>query len=417
MNEVKYPLEQALPEIAAEQEAAVASMSHVPEAIAEEAMRRAWKPARRNRLMPYLSVAGVAASVAFVVAFFVARTNRNDLRFEVAGRAGEAGVTLTAQASSPLPLHFSDGSVLTFQPRAQARVARLFDNGAELLLASGRVLADVRHTGQARWTLAAGPFKVRVTGTRFAAEWQPTSGRLAIEMFEGSVIVEGPSLGTGLALTSGQSLDVGVSSPAVLARAPTTEHAPVLAEVAPDTVPSAPAPAAAPAEHPVAAPTRPAPSWSDLASHRRYAEALAAAEREGFLRLCRQLDAVGLLALGDAARYASSPNRARQAYQALVRRFARDQRSQDALFALGRLESESGSPAAAARWFERYLGSAGNPPLAEEAAGRLVELYDRAGDREAATRAARDYLDRHPDGLRAALARRILTAQKPRKAP
>jgi TolA-binding protein len=271
---------------------------------------------------------------------------------------------------------------------------------------------------------------VRVTGTRFAAEWDPASGKLAIEMFEGSVIVEGPSLGKGLALTSGQSLGVGVSSPAVLTRTRATERAPVLAEAHPGNPPSAPtqavapatahaatAPVSAPAELPATATARPTPSWSDLAGHRRYAEALAAAEREGFLHLCRHLDAAGLLALGDAARYASSPNRARQAYQALVRRFARDQRSQDALFALGRLESDSGSLAAAARWFERYLGSTRNPPLGEEAAGRLVELYDRAGDREAATRAARDYLDRHPDGLRAGLARRILAARQPGEVP
>ena len=159
-----------------------------------------------------------------------------------------------------------------------------------------------------------------------------------------------------------------------------------------------------------------AATWSELAAARRYTEALVAAEREGFSRLCQRLGADGLLALGDAARYASSPARARQAYQALVRRFARDQRSLDARFALGRLESEAESPAAAARWFERYLAAARNPPLGEEAEGRLVEIYQRLGDDEAAVRAARAYLERHPDGLRASLARKVLAAHAPGEA-
>jgi TolA-binding protein len=346
-------------------------------------------------------VTGVAAAVAFVVAFVVARAGKDDLRFEVAGRAGQTGATLTAQAGTPLPMRFSDGSVLTFHPGAQARVARLFDNGAELLLDGGRLVADVRHTGQARWSLAAGPFTVRVTGTRFVADWTPTTGKLSIEMLEGSVIVEGPSLGAGLVLAGGESLDVGVASPAVVTRA--------RAQAQVETVAEATEPA--PSEAPATPPARPLASWSELAASRRYAEALAAAEREGFPRLCRQLDAGGLLSLGDAARYASSPSRARQAYQALVRRFSHDQRSQDALFALGRLESEAGATKAAARWFERYLDSARNPPLGEEAAGRLLEIHDRAGDAEAAAHAAQRYLDRYPTGLRAGLARKVLAAR------
>jgi hypothetical protein len=412
--------------VAAEQDALVEKLPRSPDAIAEEAVHRAWPAARRLHLLPYLAMAGVAAAVAFTVAFFVARAGRSDLSFQVAGRAGQAGASVTALAGAPLPLHFSDGSVMTFQPGAQARVARLTDSGAELVLDGGRLVADVRHTEKAHWSVAAGPFKVRVTGTRFGAEWSPATGKLAVEMFEGTVVVEGPSLGRGLALRGGESLAVGVSRKPVVTRArpAPVAAAPVapapLAVVAPAAPPGdtpEPSDRAAPAASASPAPTAPAPrapaAWSELAAARRYTEALAAAEREGFLRLCQKLDADGLLALGDAARYASSPARARQAVSALVRRFARDQRSLDALFALGRLESEADAPAAAARWFERYLAAARNPPLGEEAAGRLVELYQRLGDDEAAVRAARAYLERHPDGLRANLARKVLAAHAP----
>jgi TolA-binding protein len=323
---------------------------------------------------------------------------------------------VTAQNGTPLPLRFSDGSVLSFQPGAQARVTRLHDDGAELLLDSGHMVADVRHTGSAHWSVAAGPFTVHVTGTRFGVDWSPATGKLTIEMFEGSVIVEGPTLGQGLALRDGESLDVGVASPAVVTRSRPTHTEPAKPVAQAGTGPAAPV-AAIPTEAPVAVAPRPQASWSELAVNRRYHEALAAAEREGFPRLCRQLDAAGLLALGDAARYAASPAHARQAYQALVRRFSRDQRSQDALFALGRLEFEAGAPATAAKWFERYLATTRNPPLGEEAAGRLVEIYDRSDDNQAAVRTATSYLSRHPDGLRASLARRVLAARSPTKVP
>jgi TolA-binding protein len=415
MNKDKRLSDEVLRSVAADQDAFVAQHLQSTDALAEEAMRRSWKPSQRARLVPYLAAAGVAATVAFVVAFFVARAGRNDLSFEVAGRAGQAGASLTAQAGTPLPLRFSDGSVLVFQPEAQARVARLSDNGAELLLDSGRLVADVRHTGRARWSVTAGPFRVRVTGTRFEAAWSPSSGELAVEMFEGQVVVEGPSLGGGLTLQEGESLEVGVSSPAVVTR--TRPVAPTPAVPRPEAnSPATPQPAVEPTAEPIGTPAaRTQASWSELASNRRYADALAAAEREGFSRLCRQLDARNLLALGDAARYASSPGRARQAFEALVRRFPHDQRSHDALFALGRLESETGAPAAAAKWFERYLATERNPPLAEEAAGRLVEIYDQEGDAEAAARAAERYLERRPDGPRAGLARKVLAAHEARR--
>jgi hypothetical protein len=407
--------EQHLPDearraIAAEQDAFLAQAPRAPDAVAEAAMRQAWKPARSPRLVPYLAVASLAASVAFGVAWIVSRSGRSDLRFEVAGRTGQTGATITAGDGTPLPLRFSDGSVLTFAPGASARVGELYDTGADLLLDSGRVLVDVRHTGRARWSVAAGPFQVRITGTRFTMDWSPANGKLALEMYDGSVTVLGPTLGQGLSLQRGESLDVGLTSPAVVTR---RLPAPAPLPAAGPSVPSERAPSeapAVPAAAPAAVPPRPPVAWSELAASGRHAEALAAAEREGFPRLLRQLDAPGLLALGDTARYAAAPARARQAFEALVHRFSRDQRSQDARFALGRLEFEAGAPARAARWFERYLDTTGDPPLAEEAAGRLLESYERAGDRAAAARAAQRYLLRYPQGLRASLARKVLSA-------
>jgi hypothetical protein len=424
MNEDHSQLQEALRAIAADQDLALAQMPHATDTVAEEAMRRAWtqRTKRRRPILPYVAVAGLAGAAAFAVALLVLRTGHKDLHFEVAGRAGQAGASVTAAAGTPLPLPFSDGSKLVFEPGAQARVSRLTDNGAELLLEAGRLVANVRHTGEAHWSVGAGPFKVIVTGTRFAAEWVPATRKLSVEMFEGSVLVEGPSLGAGLALRAGETLEVGAASLAVVTRtvkaaagasgpASASETVPVPPSMVKAPGPMAPSPSEKPEPKPEATPQRPVSTWTDLAASGRYAEALKAAERAGFPALCAELDAEQLLALGDAARYASSPGRARQAFQALVRRFPRDQRSDDARFALGRLESAGGDPRAAARWFERYLMTASRPPLAEEAAGRLVEIYDRVGDKPAAARAAHAYLDRYQDGPRAGLARKVLAAQ------
>lgn len=416
MNDGRISLE-LLCAIAAHQDTHLDRTPRLSDPIAEAAMQRAWGP-RHFRLWPQLAMLGAAAAVAFVVAVGVVRWNRPALQFQVAGKAGQAGASVTAQAGLELPLRFSDGSQIVFEPGAQARVVRLTDNGAELQLDGGRLVAQVQHTGQAEWAVLAGPYRVRVTGTRFSADWSANDRRLAVRMFEGSVVVEGPELGQGLRLRSGDLLNVRAGQAPVVTREPSVAAA--MPSVAVEPAP-APAPNVAPAAENVAPEranvTAPVASaapwvWAELAAAGRYTEALSAANRAGFAQLCRTLNADGLLLLGDAARYAGSPARARQAFQALVQRYPKDERSPDALFALGRLESEAKSPLAAAKWFERYLGLPGDPPLGEEARGRLVEIYSRSGDEDAASRAARAYLSRYPDGVHAALARKVLVESK-----
>ncbi|MCZ7686579.1 MAG: hypothetical protein M5U28_50660 [Sandaracinaceae bacterium] len=55
-------------------------------------------------------------------------------------------------------------------------------------------------------------------------------------------------------------------------------------------------------------------------------------------------------------------------------------------------------PERAARAFSRALALRLPPRLREDARARLVEAHARAGDREAARRAAEAYLAEHPSG-------------------
>ncbi|HEX2658749.1 MAG TPA: tetratricopeptide repeat protein, partial [Polyangia bacterium] len=149
-------------------------------------------------------------------------------------------------------------------------------------------------------------------------------------------------------------------------------------------------------------------TWLDLAERGAYPEALAAAQRIGWSSLCLRLDAHRLLTLADVARYSNARGPARQAFEALVKRFPDDRLAADAVFSLGRLAFEGGNPPVAARWFRRYVTDWPNGPLAEQAAGRLVETTIRMEDSEAARSAARAYLARAPHGAQAALARGVL---------
>ena len=363
---------------------------------------------------------------------------------------GEVDRLLVADAHSDLPLRFSDGSSLTFRAGASGRMRRLGGDGAEVFLEQGRLEAHVVHTPSTLWLVHAGPYRVRVTGTRFAVVW--LAARLDVSLFEGSVVIDGAVLGAGVPLHAGQRLSVdrglvrtdplvadeaagGISAglvvppPVVPPPAPAAAVAPAAAPAAAAAAPGLAADSSTVIAHsgavdshtldasPVAAENEPGPArtravddndWLALAKHGAYAEAFSAAKRAGWSRLCHRLDAHRLLTLGDVARYAGARVRAREAFEALVRRFPRNPLAADAVFSLGRLAFESEQSDRAARWFRRYVDDWPQGPLADQAVGRLVECAIHMHDAEAARGAARAYLARAPRGPHAQLARLIL---------
>ncbi len=353
------------------------------------------RPAARSR-RPL--VAGLVLTAAAGALVFWLR-DPPPLTFEVARTPGTEGTTVVARADSELPLQFSDGSAVVFQPGASGQVRRLGGSGADVVLDRGRLEVHVVHASQTKWTVRAGPFRIRVTGTRFSTTWDPKSRIFKVALQEGAVLIDGALLGEAMPLRAGQVLNVDVPAAVVqtepLVTAPPVER------------PPPPAARQSRAEKPAPAPP-PRPAWRALAEKGAHAQALLAAEAMGFTDLCQQIDARALLILGDAARYAGATPRARQAFEALVRRFGDDALAADAVFSLGRLAVEAGERADAIRWFGMHATRWPDGALAEQAAGRLLELHAGGSDGEAARRAAELYLQRHPDGPRASLARRTL---------
>ena len=442
------------------------------------------RPRPRLRAWP-LAFGG--AAVALAIVFAVARKPTLRVRVgdearEISTAQGQRSPSLVADPRNDLPLRFSDGSTVSFRAGSSGRMLRLEAAGAEMVLEHGSLQAHVIHADKTAWVLHAGPYRVRVTGTRFGLSWQ--SEKLDLALYEGSVIVDGGVLESGVPVTAGHRLTVGsgivlikplgdpTGNRAAMAGHPSTLEASsagtrgdsVLAfseaqgRAGPErtgarsgvragelsdadraldddlaSVDSSPddGPATAPGSGGVrspraAGPRRPSQGrashrklamsagaadddrWVMLAERGAYPEALAAAKRIGWSKLCRRLDAHRLLTLADVARYSDARGAARQAFEALVRRLPDDRLAADAVFSLGRLAFEAGRPPEASRWFRRYVADWPKGPLAEQAAGRLVETAIRMEDSEGARNAARAYLARAPHGAQAGLARGVL---------
>jgi hypothetical protein len=372
------------------------------------------RPRRRWLLLPALVVPAMA--VALVVAGWP-----RVLSYQAAGVVSQAGVKLSTDGVQSLPLRFSDGSVLTLAPGSRAEVVELSARGANVRLASGVLSAAVVHANRTRWAVAAGPYVVNVKGTRFTTAWDQRRQRLRVALTEGSVVVEGPMLGaTGLPLARGQALTVDVEEQKV-SLSPMVERKPT-APAADTSSPPEGSVTEAALEVPsddgaglVREPLTPAlvvDPWKRWALASRPREALAAATRVGFDRLCGVLPAPDLLLLADAARFANDPSAAAKAFTALRERFPDDVRAGDAVFALGVLALDAeGRPTEASTRFEEYLDLWPTGPLAREAHGRLIEALDRAYRREDAARVAARYLEHFADGPHADLARRLLTTK------
>jgi TolA-binding protein len=393
-----------------------------------------------------LGFAALALAAAALFAFF-----RHDepLRFVVgtAKAPGELGVWISAPVREPTMLGFSDGSRISMSAGAQARVLSTTDHGARVVIERGTVRADVVPRSQNDWWVVGGPFEIHVTGTSFDTSWEPERQVLRVTMFEGHVDVRGGCLPHTRALSKGESATISCLPPANGASPPSAVAAPpavktvVVASSAAEIAPAATAVSAASSTRETARvlpsnaappnvassasrpsmtaisgvertserPSAGTPSWRAWARLGSYPEALAAAESEGFDRLCATLSLGDLLELATTARLAGKTSRAGEAYTAVRSRFGGSDGAASAAFHLGQIAFDvDRSYADAHRWFTTYLSERPAGALAAEALGRTMEAEQRMGDFVAARSTAGQYLQRYPTGAHARLARSLL---------
>jgi hypothetical protein len=413
--------------------------------------------AAQRQLMWWRGAFALASVCAVLVGvWFLGGFDDAELTAEFDGRpiVVDEWVNATQQ---PARLSFSDDSSIVLAQGASARIKAIGEPGLSLTLEQGRLDAQITPGGEYHWTIHAGPYQVRVIGTVFAVQWQPEDERLRVAVTRGKVrvsggaadehereLVAGDSLTLALAAERAETTAVPTPEPTVALDVTEDSRASSDAEEATALV-EAPGPARAkpsrgtssrggsndsdqlPDEPPTSLKQQPPPegasdgeaddpsstvaagAWRQLAKSGRYGEAVSAARAEGMGALLDSSSASDLLLLADAARLGGDASVAKQALLRIRSRFPGHPNASVAAFSLGRLASEvQGDQREAIKWFRKYLASGATGALAEGARGRLLMAYLQLGDRASARKAAKEYLQHHPKGRHATVARSLL---------
>jgi hypothetical protein len=296
-------------------------------------------------------------------------------------------------------LRFSDGSQFSLEPGTDVRVSDVSQHGGRVSVVGGASVAIAKKPGAA-WTVAAGPYTVRVTGTAFNVSWSPREQTFELAMQSGSVVVEGPLIDGGIALKRGQRLSGGLGSQKLVVEDIKSESRPAstAAVVQPEepatNVPSGGSKAATEL------------GWAKSVAQGNFAAVLEDAEKRGVEHTLATAPLGELQALADAARYGRRTALARRVLLAERSRFPGSRAAVEAAFFLGRIVEDEGGDAI--QWYDRYLADSKSGAYASQALGRKMMLvYARKG--AAQTRSlAEDYLSRFPSGPYAAAAKKII---------
>ncbi len=367
-----------------------------------------WKQRAGTWALRALLPAAVAAGVLFALLW---RSPATELAYRLEGATLRDG--LVQSEAQTAVLDFTDGSRVEMAKGSAARVEIVGPHSARTRLASGVLEVSVHHEVDTDYRFLAGPYEVRVIGTKFRLAWRPQSNRFSIAMREGRVRVLGPDH-FERELTRGQSLELG-PTPELAAAAPPAaapQLAPPSARVTPQPAPRAALERrAASADHtaPDSAARSESQSWTALIAKGRFGEVVDAAQAEGYERALRERSAAELNALAHAAHYTGRSALAVSAWTAVRERFAGQKTARQAAFFMGRLFEQQGRTAEAARWLNVYLSEAPTDVYAAEALGRKLTVVRKTEGLVAAQQLARDYLQRYPKGAYAQTARDLLT--------
>lgn len=300
---------------------------------------------------------------------------------------------------------FDDGSSIVLGPDGHGQLVAdaafvRFD------LRSGRANFDVTPGQKRTWTITAGKNEVKVVGTRFSVSYAPSEA-FEVKVERGIVSVRVPERSASVELGAGDHLrgrpghmEVAHGTSTALPAASPEHHEAVALDS-----PASAAPAAR-----IEPPGESAPNTEWRARYRdgKYAESLALLRANGVAGRLHELPPATLAEVADAARLGGDPDLAVRALGVLMRQYPRAPEARDGKFLLGRVQALRGDGAAAIAAFEDYLKPGGSTQYANEAVGRLIELYSARGADDRARAMARRYLENAPDGPYRRLARSLV---------
>ncbi|HWA73080.1 MAG TPA: FecR domain-containing protein [Polyangiaceae bacterium] len=387
-----------------------------------------WHAAPANWL---LRVGVPVAAAAALTLGVVALRERAELHYEVRGAALVDGAIHTEAHNAVID--FSDGSRVEMSKGTTSQIEIAGNHAARTRLTAGDMEVSVHHAQDTDYRFLAGPYEVRVVGTKFHLSWQPRTGQFSVEMREGRVRVLGPgaldravSAGETLSLSgvdqalasrepepaAGEAVSAhaGVRAPSRSSEPPAHHGAPSAAEGTSPAHGRAVASALGDNEMrtPQALAKADSTAWPALVAKGRFAEVVSAAEGFGTERALRERSGADLSALAHAANYTGRTALAVSAWTALRERFAGQKAARQSAFFIGRVYDQQGRAAEALRWLNAYLSEASGDVYASEALGRKLAVVQKLQGPGPARAVAQDYLARFPKGAYAQTARALL---------
>jgi hypothetical protein len=366
-----------------------------------------------------------ALAAAAAVALFFAFARPRPLAFNVRGADLQASNYLSAPASKPADVSFSDGSQIHVEPGTRLRIDQTRSNGARVLIENGVATANVKHAERANWQFVAGPFEVHVTGTRFTLGWDPLKEEVDLVLHEGSVEVDGPLARGRFAVRAGQRFRASLADGSMQVNSANAKASlkstPPMADLDPSALPGpkpepTPSPSNADASrfvpHPKTSSNSPASealreSWPELVRRGQFQAVVRAAEARGIEASLGSSSAADVRALADAARYSGQSTLATQSLLALRRRFLGSSDASASAFLLGRMNESSHKFAEADGWYDTYLRESPRGQFASDALAGRMRCVAATGGAAAAKPLALEYLRRYPDGVHAPAARKL----------
>lgn len=362
------------------------------------------------------AMALAAASVALVAGglwLTVGRSATSAVNFKVVGADLGNRNYVVAPADAPTRMKFSDGSSVELEPTSRLRVQQLTPHGATVVLERGRSVTSVEHHEGSNWKVLAGPFEISVVGTRFQTDWDPATETLSVDLYEGTLKIEGQRLGESATLQKGQRFraighntswsisPIESGSDTVVSAPSATDEAQPQADLSEGEPGGAAALVASPK------PSRPGlTEWASAMARGEFDRVVSEAEARGIASCLEQCSTVDVRILADAARYTRRFGLAEQALQALRRRSPAEAPS--AAYLLGALNESQGRSMAALRWYEHCVAEAPAGRVVSEAQAGRLRMLVATNQIDAAKSAAQLYLKEHPRGVGEPTARKIL---------
>lgn len=321
--------------------------------------------------------------------------NNNDVKI---GSLIEPGV------QSELPIKFEDGSTITIFSGSIGQVIESTEKKVKFRLHNGSISAHIKHRKDSKWYIEAGDYQVTVIGTKFNISWTEQSRHFDLTVEEGIVRVTGPNLGkNGMLVTHNNSFhgpetkneEADNNKQIAYNIQKDTGHNEIIPHLNKGNI--------------TGEDINNNLTIGKLLEQKRYADTVEAIEKQGFYNVLAELNEDETWQLTYAYRFVKNGNRAQEVLMHFRERFARSYQSKIAAFLIARISIElNHNTDKAVEWFQIYLDEDPDGPLAEEAIGRIMNIYKESGDRNRAANMAKIYIQKYPDGIFSSLARSIV---------